>query len=146
MKKYCLGFAFNLPRTYCFIDPNPNVALIRKKRPEWQAGKLNGIGGHVEDGESFVQAMSREFREEAGVIVLERDWELFARIESPKFEMEVFRAFNVPLHETFSATDEEVYVTRSGQLPHNVLPNLRWQIPLALDLEDKMASVVYTGN
>jgi hypothetical protein len=37
--EYVVGFAF---------DTDGRVALIRKNRPEWQAGRLNGIGGHVE--------------------------------------------------------------------------------------------------
>ena len=45
------------------------VILIRKNRPEWQAGKLNGVGGKVEPGELIGGAMYREFREETGVIV-----------------------------------------------------------------------------
>lgn len=34
--KYVVGFAFDLTLTM--------VALIRKNRPEWQMGLLNGIG------------------------------------------------------------------------------------------------------
>lgn len=43
------------------------VALIRKAKPAWQAGRLNGIGGKVEPGEDPQLAMAREFEEEAGV-------------------------------------------------------------------------------
>ena len=42
------------------------IALIRKNRPEWQAGQLNGIGGHIEPGEVPREAMRREFMEETG--------------------------------------------------------------------------------
>ena len=42
------------------------VFLLRKNRPDWQAGKLNGIGGHIEEGEEPLNAMRREALEETG--------------------------------------------------------------------------------
>lgn len=56
MKSYCLGFVFY----------DRKVLLLRKNRPKWQAGKLNGLGGHIEDNESPWSAMQREFQEETG--------------------------------------------------------------------------------
>ena len=50
-----------------FTPDLDNVVLIRKSRPEWQAGRLNGVGGKVEEGEDPYQAMRREFWEETGV-------------------------------------------------------------------------------
>jgi 8-oxo-dGTP diphosphatase len=64
--KYVCGFAFSPNHTL--------VYLIRKKRPTWQAGKLNGIGGKVNIGESPIQAIVREFKEECGVVTTESDW------------------------------------------------------------------------
>lgn len=62
MKQYCCGFLFH---------PTYNeVLLIEKRRPEWQRGLLNGVGGHVEDGEAPYVAMVREFKEEVGVEVV----------------------------------------------------------------------------
>ena len=53
MKRYVLGFAF---------DPRMDrVMLIKKTRPAWQAGRLNGIGGHIEQDELSCEAMRREF-------------------------------------------------------------------------------------
>ncbi len=40
------------------------VLLIRKNHPDYQAGKLNGIGGKVEPGEDPLTAMVRECKEE----------------------------------------------------------------------------------
>ena len=42
------------------------VYLLRKDRPKWQAGLLNGVGGKVEPHETFLSCMEREAREEAG--------------------------------------------------------------------------------
>lgn len=67
--------------------------LIKKNRPEWQKGKLNGIGGKIKsfrsnDSEStFNQeenpkvAMAREFEEETGVFIQASRWHCF-HIES----------------------------------------------------------------
>ncbi len=56
--QYVLGFAFT---------HDGRVALIEKNRPAWQAGKWNGVGGHMEPGEDIYEAMAREFQEETGV-------------------------------------------------------------------------------
>ena len=43
MKKYTLGFIFTPA-----LD---KVLLVHKISPEWQAGKINGVGGKIEEGE-----------------------------------------------------------------------------------------------
>lgn len=77
-QQYVCGFLFNQDRTA--------VVLVRKNKPAWQAGKLNGVGGKIEQighrpgeqrTESPQEAMAREFSEEAGVLVLPHDWRLF---------------------------------------------------------------------
>ena len=56
---YVVGFMFN---------PAENaVLLLRKNRPSWQVGKLNGIGGRIEGDETPQQAMRRECMEEVGL-------------------------------------------------------------------------------
>lgn len=47
-----------------------NVLLIRKNRPQWQAGKLNGPGGKVEPGETPQGAARRELFEETGLAMV----------------------------------------------------------------------------
>ena len=39
MQEYVCGLLFSVDRT--------RVLLIRKRRPAWQAGRLNGVGGKV---------------------------------------------------------------------------------------------------
>ncbi len=72
MTAYVVGFAF---------DDDENVALVRKKRPEWQKGYLNGVGGKIEEGESSRAAMVREFEEETGLGVPEHEWEQFVAMQ-----------------------------------------------------------------
>ena len=66
MIHYALGFAFNVGLT--------QVALIEKLKPDWQKGKLNGIGGKVNNFENYNLAMVREFEEETGVKTQEGEW------------------------------------------------------------------------
>lgn len=56
---YVCGFLFN--------PMEKSVALVLKQKPEWQKGKLNGVGGKIESNEDASHAMIREFHEETGV-------------------------------------------------------------------------------
>jgi 8-oxo-dGTP pyrophosphatase MutT (NUDIX family) len=57
--RYVAGFLF---------DPKGElVLLIEKKRPEWMAGKWNGVGGRIGAGETPLQAMARKGEEETGL-------------------------------------------------------------------------------
>jgi 8-oxo-dGTP diphosphatase len=59
--------------TLLFVLRDGEVLLIRKKRG-LGAGKINGPGGRIEDGESPVECAVREVREELGITA--RDPEL----------------------------------------------------------------------
>lgn len=128
---HCCGFFFDPGRT--------SVWLIRKARPAWQAGRLNGIGGKIEAGESPHDAMVREFEEEAGLRI--DAWEEVARLEHRARHGVIvfFRAFAASVEQfrrPSARTDEsichypvlDVIARRS-----DVLPGLRVEIPLALD-------------
>lgn len=131
-KEYVLGFLFN-PR-------GDIVWLIRKARPEWQAGFFNGIGGKVEVGEVPLHAMVREFAEETGVLLEGADWTPFCIMEGTDFIVHCFKAFNEAVPQTI--TDETVAsesVWKLNQIP--LIPNVNWLVPLALDPERSTAHV-----
>ena len=53
----------NEPATLLFVVKDGQILLIRKKRG-LGAGKINGPGGRLEDGESLLECAVRETREE----------------------------------------------------------------------------------
>lgn len=57
-----------IPRTLTFLIFKNQVLLLRlaSDRGAW-AGKLNGLGGHVEKGEDPLSAALREVKEETGI-------------------------------------------------------------------------------
>ena len=63
LPKWCLGFVFTR---------NPDRVLLIKKGRSLHIGLWNGIGGKVEEEESFIDSMRRECTEEAGLDI--RDW------------------------------------------------------------------------
>lgn len=66
IKRYCLGFAFD--------EKMETVVLIEKAKPDWQKGLLNGVGGKLEENESPIQAMVREFKEETDCTTFSNQW------------------------------------------------------------------------
>lgn len=139
---YVLGFAFSE------YPPTPGVwyvALVRKNRPHWMAGLLNGVGGKmgVEIGSQEVtfnetehEAMVREFKEETGADTRTESWIHFADMVIPggnvavftgQMEWEKFRDLSAP-----DKCDEPVSLIRMDRI-HEYTPlyNLAWLIPMA---------------
>jgi len=123
MKRYVVGFLF---------DDLTNVLLIRKNRPEWQVGYLNGVGGHIED-ESELEAMIREAKEEIGVEI--KDWKSLAVVRGDDWIVYFYYAINPQAFDlAFQTTDEpieRICAADVGSYP--VISNLIYLIPMALD-------------
>ena len=64
------------PVTLCFLTRDlagmPQV-LLGMKKTGFGRGKIVGLGGHVEPGETDAEAACREVNEEAGVVVRQQD-------------------------------------------------------------------------
>jgi 8-oxo-dGTP diphosphatase len=132
---YVAGFLFGNNKT--------QVALITKARPDWQKGKLNGIGGKVQETESVYTAMRREFKEEAGADVY--DWKLFCilsgKSETNPWTVAMFKS-ECPV-EIKTMEDEPVGWYLTSMIEHlNVIPNLKWLIPMAMADNEPFAEVV----
>jgi 8-oxo-dGTP diphosphatase len=128
---------------FYFSEDRERVVLIRKARPLWQSGRLNGVGGKVEEGEFAKDAMVREFEEETGVRV--EDWDPFCIHEDFSHGVHVtfYRAFG-DVDGCRTITDEEVSiecVANLGQL--EAIQNLTWIVPMALDPSVREAHTVW---
>jgi 8-oxo-dGTP diphosphatase len=82
------------------------VLLIRKRRPAWQAGKLNGVGGKIEAAESPIQALVREVREEAALDTVPEQWRYFGVMDGPEFLVHCFELRDDGITGFRSLTDE----------------------------------------
>jgi 8-oxo-dGTP diphosphatase len=133
--KYVVGFMFNEKLT--------RVALIKKLKPAWQKGKLNGIGGKLNGSESPLDAMVREFKEETGMDTFIWQWRRFLDLSGVTMDSGPFHVACYASHcENFdfirSVTKEEivkVYTNRIDVAGRNyvMIDNLPWIIGLAMD-------------
>lgn len=109
------------------------VVLINKLRPDWQLGKLNGVGGRIEGNETPTAAMRREFLEECGLDI--DSWRLFCTLGDERgWRIHFFSATGC-VKGIQSMTDEQVTLCETRRLPPNILPNLLWLIPMAISME-----------
>ena len=126
-KQMVVGFAIN----------NNKVLLINKLKPEWQKGKLNGIGGKIEKNENPIDAMIREFEEEAGVSTETKDWIQICNIFSAEGLWVVyFFVTEKNVYEAKSVEQEQVGWIDIDNLPDNVISPIQWLLPMARYLID----------
>jgi 8-oxo-dGTP diphosphatase len=140
--RFVVGFAF------C----GPHVLLIRKSHPAWQAGKLNGVGGHIEPFENPNIAMDREFREETGHDA-RLPWRRFASIQSADrrwevyfFESDISDASVEEISLRTADWDEPIGIFDAAALPANVVNNLHWLLPLSRDRQLMPARFIDISN
>lgn len=131
MDRYVVGFLFDWQ--------HERVVLIQKKKPEWQAGKLNGVGGKIEEPESPLEAMIREFHEEAALRI--EDWRIFCTFREKTYTLYCYYAFalDTQIAEVKALTDEPIYLAsvssvlgRYGYRGIQTIHNIPWLIAMAL--------------
>jgi 8-oxo-dGTP diphosphatase len=130
-KKYVCGFIFS--------DEQDGVILVRKTHPHWQRDLLNGIGGHIDGDETPLAAMHRETKEELGLPV-RLDWHPFCVELGRDYDVHFFRCCLPPgvklemEPQNDSGEPQGWYEVKDLGLPSTQLVgNLRWLIPMALD-------------
>lgn len=137
-KEYVLGFAFTADAK--------TIVLIEKQKPDWQKGKLNGIGGKVEhDDSNVLSAMIREFSEETGVITTSEQWNAFGRMDFKNditgrpCRIWLFKMFDDCVENCFTTEIEEVLKLNTYTVldAYSCMHNLPILIPLALSNEFK---------
>lgn len=118
-----------------------NFLLIEKKRPTWQKGKLNGVGGKIESKETATEAMIREFKEETGLDVT--NWEpliILKDVES-NWMVYFFKAY-ADIEGHANLTDEPLVEVDPYDLPANLLDTMEWLIPIALSNQNPSGVII----
>lgn len=144
---YVLGFAFSADGS--------RLVLLEKQSPDWQRGKLNGVGGKIEPGETPLACMIREFAEEAGVTTTPGQWLEFAHLSGSTFRVHAYALFDdtvVAAARTIEVHEIRVVPSDWNAISDKAISNLRWLIPAAIDAglheiegdRIKMMTVEYT--
>jgi hypothetical protein len=113
-----------------------SVVLIRKSKPAWQYGLLNGVGGKKNDDDAnLTYTMMREYEEEAGVKTNYYDWNKFAILEGSDWAVNCFYAVSDEIFmQSKTKENEQIEKIRVSKLTEEkTLYNLQWLIPLALN-------------
>lgn len=125
MKEFSLGFIFDAS--------HKKVLLVHKEKPDWQKGKINGIGGKLEQGESPVACIARETREESCLNIPEENW-TFLGLLSTKDSWRIhtyMTTYEGNMTDAQKGDHEEIEWFSSEKLPPECIPNLTWIIPFA---------------
>lgn len=114
-----------------------SVLIIERAKKDWQFGRMNLLGGHVEEGETPVAAGIRELLEESGIHASTPDCHAVGVMEGDGWRVHVVRC---PWHEKYGGVFQLPTDSAEGpitRVPVNVvtslpklIPNLRLIIPL----------------
>lgn len=121
---YSLAFIFN--------KDHSKVLLMMKNRPEWQKGRVNGIGGKFEEGETGLQCVAREIEEETALVIPHKEWIYIGKMKFSYGLAEVFTTtYESPESDARQTTDEAIGWFPVDALPNNCIENLLVLIPFA---------------
>lgn len=122
MKHFVLGFVFN--------KSQDAVLLVEKKRPDWQKGFYNGIGGKIKLDETPLEAMNREAIEEVANIY---KFEHVITFVCPGGTVFVFKAVTLTDIIPYQQMEDEIlHRMPLTCLPEKMMANLKWMIPVCL--------------
>lgn len=106
---------------------------MHKNRPDWQAGKINGLGGKIEPGEDNAACIVREIEEEAGLVTKPEEWLHICAMQDTDWRVDVLGLiWKEEIASAKAKTDEQIEWFEAQSLPPTVIPNLHWLIPLAI--------------
>lgn len=146
MKEYVVGFCFGSEIL------KGTVVLLRKNKPEWQKGLLNGPGGLIEKDEPPLAAMVREFYEEVGVLTDNGEWTRFCEMEVKNVDGEKVKVYFFTMRSDEAIREAADLVVHEGEelildawcnliWGKGVVPNLRWLLPMAANYEQDRVDV-----
>jgi 8-oxo-dGTP pyrophosphatase MutT (NUDIX family) len=139
-----------------FLFYGSEVLLVQKNRPIWQAGLWNGVGGRCEvlggHTESSEAAMPREFEEETGIVTSRSTWTRFATEIGSDYQLYCYKARieTVSPPPSVPPTNDvgEALAWWKTPIPTwaNLVGNLSWMIPLALDWRRPLTAPIFIFN
>lgn len=127
MNTYVVGFAFTKDKD--------KVLLIEKLKPNWQKGCLNGIGGKIERGELPEDAMYREAKEEADIVVkwISKGFMQGTNNDGTEFQCWIYYAYDDEVLQYKQIEEEQLKLVSPlliGDL--KIIHNLSFLIPFGL--------------
>lgn len=119
---------------FLFSEDSKYVSLMKRNFPEFDNEiLLTGIGGHVDEDESYGEAMVREFKEEAGLLI--DSWKPFAYLQrGTSLQVNFYKAFSDKI---FEITNKEKDMARFYPVEQlhifKSYPNVKYLVYSALD-------------
>ncbi|MCC5611305.1 NUDIX domain-containing protein [Nostoc sp. CHAB 5834] len=116
------------------------VGLTKLKGPKHLLNKLTFPGGKMEEGETVVQASSREMVQETGLVIPESAWHVLKVVTGDDYELNVVAAETTQVSSARTMEEEPVWVlgitehlaTARGQ-PHLYSPDFIEFLEMALE-------------
>lgn len=128
----------------CMVTDNQgNVLVQNRKDPNWPG--IVFPGGHVEPGESFVDSVIREVREETGITVLNPSLcgvKHFWTREGERYIVFLFRANSFEGTLQSSDEGEAMWIPRSELFNQNCAENFDHLVKIFED--DEISELLYT--
>lgn len=140
MKNYVLGLIFS--------EDKKSILLLKKNRgPEAVIGKLNGIGGKIEEFETAYHAMVRECKEETGLDIPVDEWEFSSILNGPNWNVFIFNVFTDKIFDFQQIEDEQLTIIHSDYIKdYEVVNNIPLLVAVALDDSGIMKPVKFIDN
>lgn len=122
-----------------FTPDLKEVVLIKKARPEWQAGHYNFPGGKSEedtntlDGkEEAIKCISREIKEETGLNIKPKAWLQIGMLRNSAQYLVWIYTTQIDKSELFYDPAEPCAWYPVDNMPAECLPNLKFLLPFAI--------------
>ena len=124
----------NIPASYLVLIKDGKVLLQRRYNTGYEDGKYSMIAGHVEEGETFTQAIIREAREEAGAELIQEHLDVAHVMHRKSHDSERVDTFFVAKEWQGEIENKESHKCDDlswfdlDELPENTIPYIRQAI------------------
>jgi 8-oxo-dGTP diphosphatase len=161
MNAYESGERKSVPAVLIYARQGGRVLMIHRNAPDrpgdYHSGKWNGLGGKCEPDESPLETARREFREEAGLDLLDMRFRSLGTLTFPNFKAHKSEDWVVFVFEAQVSPDEALgIVARSDEgelhwvperdlLTLNLWPGDRYFIPHVVSSRPFIGTIWYQG-